>query len=115
MAMFVAEAMKGEYKQSERVVRIDKGGYHGIVLVVNPVSSTPPYVEEVVTGSPAADAKLQPDDLILYVDGFSVPTIKVFRETMKQYAPGEEVTVQLQRGNRLETVKLKLTTQPKTK
>jgi serine protease Do len=114
MARFVDEAMKGDYKQSEKVVRVDKGGYHGIVLVINAIpSSTPPYVEEVVAGSPASKAGLQPDDLILYVEGFSVPTIKAFRETLKGYAPGEEISVQLQRGNRLESVKLKLTTQPK--
>jgi serine protease Do len=113
MAMFVDEAMKGDYKQSTTVVRVDKGGYHGIILVHNAVSSTPPYIEEVVADSPAAKANLQPDDLILYVEGFSVPTIKVFRETMKQYAPGDDVSVQVQRGNRLESVKLKLANQPK--
>ncbi len=113
MAMFVKEAMKGTYKQSTKVVREDKGGYHGIILVVNAVSSTPPYVEEVVAGSPAEKLGLRPDDLILYVEGFSVPTIKVFRETLKQYAPGEEIRIQFQRGSKLESVKLKLTNQPK--
>jgi S1-C subfamily serine protease len=113
MAMFVKEAMKGTYKQSTKVVRKDLGGYHGIVLVVNAVSSTPPYVEEVATGSPAEKAGLRPDDLILYVEGFSVPTIKVFRETLKQYGPGEEIRVQLQRGSKLESIKVKLTNQPK--
>jgi serine protease Do len=113
MAMFVKEGMEGTYKTSTKIAREDKGGYHGIVLVVNAVSSTPPYVEETMPGSPAAKAGLRPDDLILYVEGFSVPTIKVFRETLKQYAPGDEVQLQLQRGSKLENVKLKLTTQPK--
>src|SRR5207249_8315226 len=113
MATFVKEAMKGTYKQSTKVVRKDLGAYHGIVLVVNAVSSTPPYVEEVATGSPAEKAGLRPDDLILYVEGFSVPTIKVFRETMKLYGPGDEVEMKLQRNNKLESVKLKLGNQPK--
>jgi S1-C subfamily serine protease len=113
MATFVKKGMEGTYKTSDKIVRIDKGGYHGIVLVVNAVTSTPPYVEETMAGSPAAKAGMRPDDLILYVDGFSVPTIKTFRETMKQYEPGREVTLQFQRDNRLESVKLKLTNQPK--
>ncbi|MSQ93436.1 MAG: PDZ domain-containing protein [Gemmataceae bacterium] len=113
MAMFVKDAMKGTYKQSTKIVRKDLGGYHGIVLVVNAVSSTPPYVEEVATGSPAEKTGLRPDDLILYVEGYSVPTIKIFRETLKQYGPGEEIRVQLQRGSKLESVKLKLGNQPK--
>jgi serine protease Do len=113
MAMFVRDAMAGKYIQSTKVRKEDKGGYHGIVLVVNAVSSTPPYVEEVTPKSPAALAGLRPDDLILYVEGESVPTVKTFREALKSYEPGREITLQLQRANRLETVKLKLTTQPK--
>ena len=113
MASFVQEAMKGNYQASVKKKFEDRGAYHGIILVVSPVSSTPPYVEEVAAGSPAAKAGLQPDDLILYVEGNSVPTVKSFRETLKQYAPDEEIRLQFQRGARLESVKLKLAKQPK--
>jgi serine protease Do len=113
MTKFVKEAMDGKYKQSTIVKREDKGGHHGMILVVNAVSSTPPYVEEVTAGSPAAKAGMRPDDLILYVEGESVPTINVFRETLKQFGPNDEITLQFQRGNKLESVKLKLTDQPK--
>jgi serine protease Do len=113
MTKFVHEAMDGKYKQSTIVKREDKGGYHGMILVVNAVSSTPPYVEEVSAGSPAAKLGMRPDDLILYVDGNSVPTIKVFRETMKAFGPNDEISLQFQRGNKLESVKMKLTDQPK--
>ncbi len=111
---FVHKALLGNYQETVKIRREDKGGYHGIILVVNAVSSTPPYVEEIVSGSPAAIAGLRPDDLILYVEGFSVPTIKIWRETLKQYEPGREISVQLQRGNKLENVKLKLANPPKT-
>ena len=70
-------------------------------------------VEEVAAGSPAEKIGLRPDDLILYVEGESVPTIKTFRESLRQYEPGREITLQFQRGNKLETAKLKLTNQPK--
>ncbi len=110
---FVKEALQNKYRETVKVKREDKGGYHGIVFVVNAVSSTPPYVEEVVSGSPGALAGFRPDDLILYVEGYSVPTIKILRETLKQYEPGREISVQLQRGNKLENLKLKLASQPK--
>lgn len=113
MATFVRDAMKGNYQASVKKKIEDRGAYHGIILVVNAVASTPPYVEEVVSGSPGAKAGLQPDDLILYVGGEPVPTIKAFREAIKQYDAGREITIQFQRGNKLENVRLTLTKQPK--
>jgi serine protease Do len=112
MATFVREAMKGNYQASVKKKIIDQGAYHGIILVVSPVAATPPYVEEVVAGSPAAKAGLQPDDLILYVDGESVPTVKAFRESIKQFEPGREISLKVQRGSKLESVKVHLTKQP---
>jgi S1-C subfamily serine protease len=116
MATFVKEAIAGTYKQSERRRnKEDRGGYHGIVLVPNAVGFTPPYVEEVLTASPAAAAGLRPDDLIVYLDGELVTSIKVFRDIMKQIGPGTEVKLDVQRGNKLKSVKLKLTDYPKVK
>jgi S1-C subfamily serine protease len=117
MATFVREAIAGKYKQSDerQRKREDKGGYDGIVLVVNAVTTTPPYVEEVVPGSPAAQSGLKPDDLIVYVEGELVQTIKGYREVMRQFAPGTEIRLQVQRANRLESIKLKLTEPPRQK
>ena len=115
MATFVKESIEGKYKQSEDrdKGKKDKGGYHGIVFVVNAVPTTPPYVEEVIAGSPAATAKLRPDDLIVYVDGFLVSSIKGFRELLRQKGPDDVVKLEVQRGNRLVSVEFKLTQQPK--
>jgi serine protease Do len=113
VASFVKEAMEGTYKQSEKRVRADRGGFHGIVLVPNAVGVTPPYVEEVLAESPAAKAGLQPDDLIVYIDGELVQSIKLFRDIMKQVGPGTEVKLDVQRGNKLLSVKLKVVEQPK--
>ena len=113
MAKFVKEAIEGKYKEGIIAKREDKGAYSGIILVVNAVSSTPPYVEEVVNGSPASKVGLRPDDLILYVNGVSVPTIKAYREEMKQFDPGTKVDMRVQRGARLESVSIELTQAPK--
>ena len=115
LSTFVDKGMKGTYKQSEKRAKVDKGGYHGIILVPNVVSATPPYVEEVAADSPAAKAGLQADDLIVYVDGELVQTIKVFRELMKGVGPGMEVKLEVQRGTNLKSLKLKLTEPPKAK
>jgi S1-C subfamily serine protease len=113
---FVREGIAGTYKQSEaRKDKADRGGFHGIVLVPNVVSATPAYVEEVLAGSPAAKAGLRPDDLIVYVDGELIPSIRAFRDLMKQVGPGMEVKLEVQRGNKLEGLKLKLIEQPKAK
>jgi len=117
MVTFVREAMAGTYKQSEKKAR-DKeggGGYHGIVLVPNAVSATPPYVEEVQAGSPAAKAGIRPDDLIVYVDGELVPSVRMFKDSIKYARPGNTVRLELQRGARLVSVDLKLIEFPKAK
>jgi serine protease Do len=112
---FVKEAVAGTYKQSEKRAKVDRGAYHGIILVPNAVSATPPYVEEVLPDSPAAKAGLRPDDLIVYVDGELASNIKVFRDIMKQYAAGTDVKLDVQRANTLVSVKLRLAEQPKLK
>jgi serine protease Do len=117
LATFVREGMAGKYRQSEKKAR-DKdggGGYHGIVLVPNVVSLTPPYVEEVLAGSPAAKAGIRPDDLIVYVDGELVPSIRMFRDVLKSTRPGNSIRLELQRGSKLISVDLKLTDFPKKK
>lgn len=116
MATFVRESIAGTYKQSDRRKdKADRGGFHGIILVPNAVGVTPAYVEEVLPGSPAAQAGLRPDDLIVYVDGELIPSIRMFRDIMRQVGPGTEVRFEIQRGNKLQSVKLKLTEQPKAK
>jgi serine protease Do len=114
LADFVKEGMAGTYKVSTRKKSEQGlGGYHGIVLVPNVVSVTPPYVEDVVPGSPAARAGLRPDDLIVYIDGELVPSIKIFRDIVKSAPPGTELRLEVQRGNKLQTVNLKMAEQPK--
>src|SRR5262249_26546190 len=85
------------------------------VLVPNAVALTPPYVEEIVPGSPAQKAGLRPDDLIVYVDGELVPSIKQYREIVKYARPGSEMILEGQRGSKLQTVRLKAAEHPKAK
>jgi S1-C subfamily serine protease len=111
---FVTRGMKGEYKPPEREKPTrGPGGYTGIILVPDVVERTPPYIEEVLPGSPAAGAGLKPDDLIVYLDGEPVPSIKAFREMLGKTRPGMTVKVEVRRGDRLTAVDVKLADAPR--
>jgi serine protease Do len=100
---------KEKYKPVEKPKDVaGSGGYHGIVLVPDVVERTPPYVEEVVPGSPAEKAGLRPDDLIVYVDGLPVSDIHTFKEILARYRPNMQLKLEVQRGNKLSTVSLTL-------
>src|SRR5438270_919782 len=76
----------------------------------------PPFVEDVLAESPAAKAGLKPDDLIVYVDGEQVISIRAFKEIIDRTRPGTALKLEVRRddkavagsGTRLMTVELKL-------
>jgi S1-C subfamily serine protease len=84
------------------------GVYTGIILVADPVERTPPFIEDVVPGSPAEKAKLQPDDLIVYVDGILVGDIRAYHDVMSRYQPNQTVKLEIQRDRKLQTIEIKL-------
>jgi serine protease Do len=117
LAKFVEEAKKGVYIPKERPARVAGGGYHGIILVANPVQErTPPFVEEVLPGSPAAKAGIKSDDLVVYVDGAKVVTIEEMQKVLNAARPGDTLKLEIRRvdrsvegsGDRLITVDLKM-------
>jgi serine protease Do len=91
------------------------GGYHGIVMVPNVVERTPPYVDGLRAGSPAEKAGLQPDDLIVYVEGEPVVSIKSFNDLIAKTRPGETIKIEVRRGDRLVAMDVKLEEVPKKK
>ena len=99
---------KEKYKPLPDRAVVTNIAYHGITLVPNVVDRTPPYIEEVVPDSPADKANLKPDDLIVYVDGLPVQDINTFLKIMSTYVPDTEVKLEIQRGDKLTTVPLKL-------
>jgi serine protease Do len=117
LSKFVVEAKAGKYKPIVKPKNPGgPGGYSGIVLVPNVVERTPPYIEEVLPGSPAAKSGLKPDDLIVYVDGEQVLTVVAFKEILAKTRPGTAVKLEIRRvdktdsggADRLVTVDLKL-------
>jgi serine protease Do len=111
---FVELAMKGEYK----VVRKDKslagpGGYTGIKFVPNVLDRTPPYVDEIIPDSPAAKAGIQVNDLVSFIDGEPVYSIKSFYAVMSRTRGGDTVRIEVRRGDNLQSVDVKLDEWPK--
>ncbi|VTS05143.1 S1C family serine protease [Tuwongella immobilis] len=114
MADFIERGMKGTYKPTPKREEsiVNAGGYHGIVLVNDVVERTPPYVDEVLPESPGAKAGLRPDDLIVFVDGEPIATIKGFQDQMRRLRPGTTVRLEVRRGDSLLTKELLLVPQP---
>jgi serine protease Do len=116
LAGFVEKAKTGKYQPIAKAPSAaQERGFTGIVLVPNVVERTPPFVEDVIPGSPAAQAGLKPDDLIVYVDGQQVASIKAFRDFMERARPGMVVKLEVRRldkevdsGERLVTIELKI-------
>jgi serine protease Do len=113
LAGFVEKGMKGEYKPIVREKpTAGPGGFHGIVLVPNVVERTPPYIEDTIPGSPAATAGLRPDDLIVYIDGEKITSIKEFRDLVDRARPGTVFKLEVRRADKLTTVELRLAPRP---
>lgn len=69
----------------------------GIVLVPDLLDRTPPYVETVVAGSIAARAGVQPDDLIVAVNGRAVAARAAVERALGDLAAGDPVRLALVR------------------
>ncbi len=112
---FVEKARRGQYKPIAKKEPVaGPSGYTGLVLVPNVVERTPPFVEDVVPGSPAARAGLRPDDLVVYVNGEQVGSVKAFRDLTDRAPPGTVLRLEVRRfdrdagGDRLVAIEVKL-------
>jgi serine protease Do len=111
---FVQRGMAGTYKVRTKLKPLgSEGGYHGIVFVPDILERTPAYIEDVVPGSPAEKAGLMPDDLVSFVDGEPIVSIKAFNELIKKNTrDGTVLRLEVRRGEALQTIELKLGPQP---
>ena len=80
----------------------------GFSLVADIVQKTPPYVDRVVVGSVAADNGLQPDDLIVEVNGQMTASIKDVQKQFLRIDRDDGVEVTIQRGSRFVDMKFRL-------
>jgi S1-C subfamily serine protease len=78
----------------------------GIQLVPDFLPRTPPFVEGVKPGSPAAKAGVKPDDLILFVNSRVVPSCKLLADELSFIDRLDPVKLTIQRGQDLLEISL---------
>lgn len=86
----------------------------GITLVPDILDRTPPYVDAVQAGSAAEQAGLEPDDLVIFIGDFLIPSCRAVREELASLERGSEVKFVVMRGQELIelTVKSSASAQP---
>ncbi len=73
----------------------------GIVLVPNILFKTPPFVDRILPGSPAAAAGLQVDDLIVFVNASMVSSCREVQDELSLIDAIDSVRLTVQRGQQL--------------
>ncbi|MCE9527971.1 MAG: S1C family serine protease [Planctomycetales bacterium] len=79
----------------------------GIQLVPDFLERTPPFVEGVRIGSPAAKAGIKADDLVLFINGRIVQSCKLVNDELTFIDRLDEVRLTIQRGQELLDVTLR--------
>ena len=78
----------------------------GIVMVPDVLERTPPYIDAVRPGSPAAEADLRPDDLVLFVNSRLVQSCKALFGELTYVDRIDKVKMTVMRGQDLVEVTL---------
>jgi serine protease Do len=73
----------------------------GIVLVPEVVSRTPPYIDRIVPGTPAAKAGLRPDDLVVMLDSSVVTSCRQATAIVEQFEHDATIRISVLRDDAL--------------
>jgi len=77
--------------------------YLGIRLFTLSGKRAPAYIDRVISGSPAHEAGLRRDDLVMFVNGQVVRSIRAYDEIFGSLLPKTEITIVFKRGNLIKT------------
>lgn len=80
----------------------------GIELVPDVIEATQPYIDRVIKDTSAEDAKLKPDDLIVFVGGRAVRSIQNVNAALASVDRGEKVDIIIRRDEKLMTFRFSL-------
>ncbi len=78
----------------------------GVVLVPEIVDNTPPFIDAVKPGSPAQQAGLRRDDLILFVNDRLVQSLEELSELCRRTATGSPLRLTVRRDDQLQVIAL---------
>jgi S1-C subfamily serine protease len=79
----------------------------GLVMVPDVLAKTPPFVDQLLAGSPAQSAGLRPDDLILFVNDRMVSSCRELVEELSFIDHIDPIRLTVQRGQELVDVEVK--------
>lgn len=108
---FVAAAEDPQRKKPQRPMTL---ALLGVILVPDVGDRTPPYVDGVVPGSPAAKAGIAADDLVTLVDDRLIQTSKALRGELEAIDFEDPVRLTVMRGDQLKDFQLQAETARKT-
>ncbi len=91
---------------SELLAEKKEIGELGIQVFLMGGRKSPAYVDRIKRGSPAAEAGMKADDVIVSINGEKIASVKDFQDTIKTLPVGEEVLLIYKRGNGLIRQKL---------
>jgi S1-C subfamily serine protease len=87
----------------------------GVALVPNVLERTPPYIDAVRAGSPAAKADIRPDDLIVLIGDHLIQSCKSFLSELEYIDYEDPVTLSILRGQDLVICTVQYTSEEKPK
>jgi len=100
---FVARATQDAQAKPKQALNLE---LLGVVMVPEVLERTPPYIDEVRPGSPAAGAGLRPDDMIVFVNDRLVASCKALRTEFEYIDRIDSVKLGVTRGQELIEIKL---------
>ncbi len=107
------EAQAGDGDQSAASLSDhSKKPYIGVKLARLGYRHVSAYVERVRPGSPAAKVGIQPDDLILAMDGRRIADAEAYEEAVARLLPGQRVQFTIKRGPDILAVMLTVEAEP---
>lgn len=105
-AFLGGESMQGATTQN--APRDEREPYLGIRLSRLGFRQVPAYIERVAAGSPAAEAGLKADDLILSIDARRINDARDYEAALAELQPGQVTTLIVKRGSALHKATLKV-------
>ncbi len=90
--------VKGDTESETVQASVESKADLGIKLFKHGGRGGPAYIDRVVRGGPAAQAKLKTDDLIITIAGKKVGTVNQYSEVVSSLTPGDEVLIIVKRG-----------------
>jgi len=100
------EFVNGTLKEESQKETAESGGDAdlGIILFTLGGRSDPAYIDRVKRGTPAREAGLKPDDMVVQLGGEKTATVKAYEEALSKLRAGEEVFIIVKRGREVKRI-----------